>query len=49
MSDIKSVTRAFEHLIELLEEMGIERDVVHATEQAHELFEEIYHDASDDR
>tara|TARA_B100000579_G_C22165230_1_gene547124 strand:- start:324 stop:482 length:159 start_codon:yes stop_codon:yes gene_type:complete len=42
MSNIKSVTRSFEHLIELLEELGIDRDIIHATEQAHELFEETY-------
>lgn len=47
MSDTKSVTRAYEHLIELLEELGIDQDIIHATEQAYELFEETYGEKDD--
>ena len=38
--DMTNVIRAFEHLIELLEDEGADIDVIHAVEAAKELLEE---------
>lgn len=47
MSNMSNVIRAFEHLVELLEEESIDIDIIHAVEAAKEMLEEEYQTASD--
>ena len=45
--DMATVIRAFNHLIELLEDESVDIDVIHAVESAKEMFEESVQDMSD--
>ena len=45
--DMANVIRAFEHLIELLEDEGVDMDVIHTVEQAKEMLEESLQSVAD--
>ena len=45
--DMATIIRAFDHLIELLEDEGVDMDVVHSVESAKEMFEETVQDLAD--
>lgn len=45
--DMANIIRAFDHLIELLEDEGVDIDVIHTVEQAKELLEESLQEIAD--
>ncbi len=47
LGDMANVIRAFDHLIELLEDEGIDIDVIHTVESAKEMLEESLQDVAD--
>lgn len=47
MSSMSNVIRAFEHLIELLEEESIDIDIIHAVESAKEMLVEELQEMAD--
>jgi len=45
--DMANVMRAFDHLIELLEDEGVDMTIIHVIENAKEMIEEELHNQAD--